>query len=536
MQTGDATRGSGLASREIHILMIAVMTGMFLGAIDGTIVITAMPAMVGDLGNLSQAPWIHVGFLLTQTIATPIIGKLSDIYGRKLTFQVTIVAFIVTSVACAAAQDMTQLIILRALQGIGAGGLLSLPMAIVGDILPPFERVKYQGYIAGTFAVASLLGPLAGGFFVDFLHWRWVFLVNLPIGIVSLIVVQRRLHIDRLPQRRSIDYLGAITLTLATAPLVVALLHAGDHYGWSSGTTVSLLAVSAVSAAAFLFIETRADDPILPLGLFSNRIVRPTMIGGFVVGIGMYGVMSFAGLFMQVVNGVTATAAGLLMAPNMLGVLISSIVSGRLIARTGNYKPYPATGAMLLALGTVLLATMDTGTHPASVAARLFLTGVGIGLIGPSITLIVQNAVPYRDLGVAMGGLSFIRSLGGALGTAVLGAIYSSRLNELIPRYVGEEAMAQLPDPEALRGQPTTIHELPEPVRSNVIDAFADTITYAMWVGVPMLLIAAAAFALIPRIPLRDRHEDDASVPTPEPLRTDRLATDPLAPESLATE
>jgi EmrB/QacA subfamily drug resistance transporter len=514
MQTGDATHadghGSGLAPREIHVLMIAVMSGMFLAALDGTVVITALPAMVGDLGNLSQAPWIQVGFLLTQTIATPIIGKLSDIYGRKPTFQVTIVVFLVASVACAAAQTMPQLVALRALQGIGAGGLLSLPMAIVGDILPPAERVKYQGYIAGTFAVASLLGPLVGGFFVDYLNWRWVFLVNVPIGVVSSLVVHRRLHIDRVAIPRTIDYLGAVMLSAATAPLVVALLYTGEKYGWRSGNTVGLFAVSAAASVAFVFVELHASDPILPMDLFANRVVRPTMIGGFVVGIGMYGVMSFAGLFMQVVNGVSATVAGLLTAPNMIGVLAASIVSGRLIAKTGNYKPYPACGALLLAIGTVMLATMSPDTPAWSVSLRLLVTGIGIGQIGPSITLIVQNAVPYRDLGVAMGGLSFVRSLGGAIGSAVLGAVYSTRLNELIPRYVGDDAMATLPDPSALRGQPSTIQDLPEPVRNHVIDAFADAITYAMWVAVPVLLVAFVVFLTVPRIPLRDRHEADA--------------------------
>jgi EmrB/QacA subfamily drug resistance transporter len=511
MQTGDRSggvAGSGLAPREIHVLMIAVMTGMFLAAIDATIVITALPAMVGDLGNLSQAPWITVGFLLTQTIATPIIGKLSDIYGRKLTFQVTIVVFLASSVLCALSRNMTQLVLLRGLQGIGAGGLLSLPMAIVGDILPPAERARYQGYIAGTFALASLLGPLVGGFFVDYLSWRWVFFVNLPIGAVSMYVVQRRLQIERELTARKIDYAGAAALTVATTPLVVALLHAGEKYGWSSPFTVSLFVLAAIGTVVFILIELRAEEPILPMQLFGNRVVATTMIGGFVSGIGLYGVTSFTSLFLQVVNGVTATAAGLLTTPNMVGVTTASIVSGRLIAKTGNYKPYPALGCLTLAIGALSLATMDEHTSIWGVAARLLLTGIGMGQIGPSITIIVQNAVSYRDLGVATAALSFVRSLGGSIGIAVIGAVYASRLNDLIPRYVGPEAMASIPDTSALRGRPEAIQELPPPVKEGVVRAFAESITHAVLYAVPVLVVAFVVFCMIPKIPLRTTFDE----------------------------
>lgn len=518
MQTGEVSSNSsdGLTPRQIHVLMLAVMTGMFLAAIDGTIVITALPAMVGDLGNLSQAPWINVGFLLTQTIATPIIGKLSDIYGRKLTFQLTIVGFLVTSAACGLAQDMTQLVLLRGLQGIAAGGLLSLPMAIVGDILPPAQRARYQGYIAGTFALASLLGPLAGGFFVDYLNWRWVFFVNLPIGAVSMLTVHRRLHLHTARTDRPIDYAGAAVLTVATAPLVLALLYAGEEYGWTASPTLALFAIALLGTVVFVLVEQRAADPILPLQLFSNRVVRTTMIGGFASGIGLYGVTSFVSLFLQVVDGVSATMAGLLTAPNMVAVLVASVVSGRLIAKTGNYKPYPVVGCILLTLGAVSLASMDADTGPVEVAVRLALTGFGMGQIGPSLIIIVQNAVSYRDLGVATAGLSFIRSLGGSIGIAVIGAFYSSELNARIPRYVGAEGMASVPDPSALQGKPSTIRDLPEPVQTRVLEAFADAITYAMWIAVPVLIITTIVFAMIPRVPLRDAHEGAAVSPAME--------------------
>jgi EmrB/QacA subfamily drug resistance transporter len=527
MHTEAANGGSGLAPRQIHIVMIAVMTGMFLASLDGTIVITALPTIVGDLGNLSQAPWITVAYLLTQTIATPIIGKLSDIYGRKQTFQATISLFLGASMLCALAQNMSQLVLLRALQGLGAGGLLSLPMAIVGDILPPAERARYQGYIAGTFALASLIGPLAGGFFVDYLNWRWVFFVNLPIGAVSMIAVQRRLHLTRELTNRSIDYLGAVALTAATAPLIIALLWGGEKYGWSSPPTVTLFVLAGAATVLFILIELRAEEPIVPMSMFSNSIVRTTMIGSFTSGIGLYGVTAFVAMFLQVVGGTSATVSGLLTVPNAVAITVASVVSGRFIARTGNYKPYPVLGVALLAFGALLLATMDVHTSRAGVAIRLLICGLGIGQIGPSLTIIVQNAVDYRDLGVATAGLSFIRSLGGSIGTAVLGAVYATQLNNLIPRYVGPEAMATLPNPDALRGQPSAIRQLPQPTQSDVLHAFADAITHSMRVAIPVLLVTLVVFAFIPKKPLRDSHEAGANASAQHNSLTGRTGDDP---------
>jgi EmrB/QacA subfamily drug resistance transporter len=492
--------------------MIAVMTGMFLAAIDGTIVNTALPTIVGDLGSLSQAPWITVGYLLTQTIATPIVGKLSDLFGRKQTYQVSILLFLVASVLAAGSQNMLQLVGFRALQGVGAGGLLSLPMAIVGDLLPPAERARYQGYIAATFALAALAGPLAGGFFADHLNWRWVFFINLPLGALSMIAVQRFLHIPRVATRRAIDFLGAITLSFATTPLVLALLWSGEKYGWSSGPTVGLFTMAVVGTAVFIRVELRAAEPILPMTLFSEPVVRTTMIGGFVVGIGIYAVNSYVPLFLQVVHGTSATASGLWTSPTMVAITIASVVSGRLIARYRNCKPYPIIGVAFLTVGAILLATMDVHTSTVGVAARVTITGIGMGQIGPSLTIIVQNAVAYRDLGVATAGLSFLRSLGGVIGSTVIGAVYANRVDVLIPRYVGAAGMASIPDTSALQGRPEVIRALPEPVRSEVIHAFADAITIAVRFAVPSLLVALVVFCFIPKVPLRDTF-DDAPMP-----------------------
>ena len=483
--------------------MIAVMTGLFLSALDATIVHTAIPTIVGDLGNLTQAPWIAVSYLLTQTISTPIIGKLSDIYGRKRVYQINIALFIASSVFAALAQNMGQLVFFRAIQGLGAGGLNALPMAIVGDVLPPAERAKYQGYISGTFMLAALMGPLAGGFAVDHLNWRWVFFVNLPIGGASMIAVHKYLHLERVATRRAVDYLGASALIVATTPLAFSLLWAGEKYGWSDTITLSLFAISALGTLIFVLIELRAEEPILPMTLFSNQVVRTTMLGGFIVGIAIFSMNSFTGVFLQVVNGVSATKSGLFMLPMMIGVTFASILSGRLIARTGNYKPYPIFGVTIMLVAALLLSTMDVHTSQWGVAARVAIAGLGVGQIGPSLTIIVQNAVEYRDLGVATAGFSFIRSLGGSVGSAVIGAVYAHRVDALIPRYVGQDNIDRLPDTAALRGRPSTILELPEPARSGVRRAFADAVVGSTRVVIPVLVVTLVVFSMIPKVPLR---------------------------------
>jgi EmrB/QacA subfamily drug resistance transporter len=492
---------------RIHLVMIAVVSGMYLAAVDGTIVNTALPTIVGDLGNLSQAPWIVVGYLMTQTISTPIIGKLSDIFGRRRTYQASISLFVLASLLAATSQSLAQLVAFRALQGIGAGGLLSLPMAIVGDLLPPTERARYQGYIAATFAVAVATGPLFGGLIVDHFSWRWIFFVNLPIGSLSIFAVQKLLHITRVPTRRSIDFLGAMALSAAVAPLIVALLYSGHRYGWTSPTTEGLIVISFAFTLVFVFIERRVAEPIMPLWLFTDKVVRPACIGGFIIGICMYAVNAYVPLFLQVVRGASSTTSGLLTVPNAVCITIASIVSGRLIQRFGNYRPYPLMGAALLALSAYLLSTMGTGASRFDVAFRLAIGGLGMGQLGPSMVLVVQNAVAYKDLGVATAGLSFLRSLGGVMGSAALGAIYSNRVETLIPRYVGPDALAAVPDVDALQGRPKVIRALDEPIRSQVIRAFSDSITTAVRWAIPTILVGFVVFLFLPNVPLRSRFE-----------------------------
>jgi EmrB/QacA subfamily drug resistance transporter len=505
-----------LSGRRIHIVMLAMMSGLFLAALDANIVSVAIPTISGELGGVDKIAWIITAYLLTQTIATPIIGKLSDIYGRKPTFQATILVFLVASAVCGAAPNIPALIAFRALQGIGAGGLLALPMAIVGDIIPPADRGRYQGYISATFAVSALLGPLVGGFLVDHLSWRSVFYVNLPIGCLSMALVQRYLVIPHRASRRQVDYLGAALLAAAVSPLLLAVTWGGNEHAWGSSTILGLLGGTAVALVLFVAWELRAPEPILPMRLFRNPIVSITCIGAFISGVGIYGGTLFVPLFLQVVRGVSATRSGISIAPMMLAVLTASITSGRLIARTGRYKIFPLSGVFLLTIGCILLATIDVHTTYLGVALRMIVLGAGMGQIGPSLMIIIQNAVDHRDLGVGTGAITFIRTLGGAMATAVLGAVFAARLDVLIPRYVGADALATVPDTAVLRGSPSEIQAIQDPaVHDGVVRAFADAMRATYLVAIPVCVVAFIIFSFVREMPLRQSIASDHDAVTP---------------------
>jgi EmrB/QacA subfamily drug resistance transporter len=517
--TAAATAATAVTGRRIHIVMLAMMSGLFLAALDANIVSVAMPTIAGDLGGVDQITWIITAYLLTQTIATPIAGKLSDLYGRKPTFQVTIVAFLAGSALCGAAPNMPALIAFRALQGIGAGGLLALPMAIVGDIVPPAQRGRYQGYISATFAISALLGPLVGGFIVDHLSWRWVFYVNLPVAVVSMALVQRYLVLPHRPSRRRIDYVGAALLAAGVSPLLLALHWGGDGtHAWLSPTIIGLLGWVVAVLVAFVLWELRASEPILPMRLFRSSVVSVTCVGAFISGAGVYGGALFIPTFLQVVRDLSATRSGMSVAPMMVAVLTASITSGRLIARTGRYKIFPISGVFLLTIGCILFATIDVHTTYAGIAARLVVLGFGMGQIGPSLMIIIQNAVEHRDLGVATGAINFIRTLGGAVATAVLGAVFAARLDVLIPRYVGEEGMATVPE-STLRGQPKEIAAIADPVvHDGVVRAFADAVRATYFVAIPACVVALVIFTFVREVPLRQSLHDDGEALSPHPI------------------
>jgi EmrB/QacA subfamily drug resistance transporter len=483
---------------QIMAVIWGLMIGLFLAALDQTIVATALPTMVGELGGLEQLSWVVTAYLLASTVTAPLYGKISDLYGRKVVFQAAIILFLAGSVLCGLSQNMAQLIAWRGLQGLGAGGLFVMSMTIIGDILSPRERGRYQGYFGAVFALASVAGPLAGGWLVDNVDWRWVFYINVPIGLVALVVTGSALNLAFVRRDHPIDFAGAATLVVSVSALLLAMVWGGNEYDWNSPVIIGLLIVGLAVGAIFLWWERRATEPILPPRLFRNRTFALTSAAGFIVGVAMFGGIVFLPLFLQVVIGASATNSGLLLIPMMGGIIGSSVIGGRLITRTGRYKIFPVIGATLVTVAFFLLSTMTPQTVLATASVYMFVLGVGVGMIMPVLVLAVQNAVDHRDLGVATSSNNFFRSLGGAFGTALLGAVFTgqltSRLAGLLPS-VGADR---------LTSSPASIAALPEAVRTQVVDAFANSIGTVFLVALPFTVLALILALLTPELPLRE--------------------------------
>jgi EmrB/QacA subfamily drug resistance transporter len=511
--TLDAGRG-GRERGTLWLSLGALLLGMFLAALDQTIVATALPTIVSELGGMDHLSWVVTAYLLAATAGTPLWGKLGDQFGRKRLFQLAIVIFLIGSMLCGAAQNMPQLIGFRALQGLGGGGLMVLSMAIVGDLVAPRERGRYQGLFGAVFGTTSVLGPLLGGVFVDQLSWRWVFYVNLPVGVVALAVIASALHIPVRREKHTIDYAGTFLIALLASGLVLIASLGGTTWAWASWQVAGLAVVTVAALAAFVAVERRAAEPVLPLGLFRVRTFALCCGIGFVVGFAMFGGMTYLPTFLQVVHGVSPTMSGVHMLPMVAGIFLTSTVSGQLISRTGRWKVFPVLGTAVTALGLLALHTLgpDSGTVRMGLSFALF--GLGLGLVLQVLVLAVQNAVGYRDLGVATSGATFFRSIGAAFGVAVFGTIFTRLLTENL-----SEALAGRPLPggvteEGLLHDPRAVAQLPAGERVAVLGGYSDAITDVFLYAVPVVLVAHALAWLLREDPLR------ASVQAPEASET----------------
>ncbi|MFI6372232.1 DHA2 family efflux MFS transporter permease subunit [Streptomyces sp. NPDC050546] len=467
----------------------ALLLGLLLAALDQTIVSTALPTIVSDLGGMDHLSWVVTAYLLAATAATPLWGKLGDQYGRKRLFQTAIVIFLIGSALCGTAQDMTQLIAFRALQGLGGGGLIVLSMAVVGDLVPPRERGRYQGLFGAVFGATSVLGPLLGGLFTQHLSWRWVFYVNLPVGVVALAVIATVLHLPRRSQRHVIDYLGTFLIAAVATCLVLVASLGGTTWGWGSAQIIGLAVLGVVLAVAFVAVERRAAEPVLPLKLFRVRTFTLAAVISFVVGFAMFGAMTYLPTFLQVVQGVSPTMSGVHMLPMVVGLLLASTASGQIVSRTGRWKVFPIAGTGVTTLGLLLLHQLDENSSTVQLSGFFLVFGLGLGLVMQVLVLIVQNAVPYEDLGVATSGATFFRSIGASFGVAVFGTIFAGRLgDELTDAFRG----ARLPpgvSVDTLEADPRGIAALPPGLRPPALHAYAVSITDVFLYAAPVALL-----------------------------------------------
>jgi EmrB/QacA subfamily drug resistance transporter len=514
MAAADAVNVDGEAptGRALTTIFAALMLGMFLAALDQTILSTALPTIVGDLGGLDHLSWVVTSYLLASTASTPLYGKLGDMYGRKPVFLAAILIFLAGSMLSGLSQTMGQLIGFRALQGIGAGGLMVGAQAIIADIVAPRERGRYMGLIGSVFAVASVAGPLLGGFLVETISWRWVFYVNLPIGIVAVLVVVFKLHLHTPAQRHAIDYLGAALLTAGVSALILLTTWAGNEYAWGSPVIAGLALASGALLAAFVWQERRAAEPIIPLSLFASPVFRVATSLGFLIGLAMFGAIIFIPLFLQLVYGVSPTSSGLRMLPLMAGLLAASVASGRLITRLGRYKAFPVAGTAITAIGMFLLSRLEVDTPPWVASVYMLVVGAGIGLVMQVLVLVVQNDAPARDVGVATATATFCRSMGGSLGVALLGAIFASRLAHGLAALPGDAA-ARLAG--GVNVSPEQVHALPAAVRHDFLLVFVDALQPVFLVGAGLTAATFALSWLLKEVPLRAATHANAAASPP---------------------
>jgi EmrB/QacA subfamily drug resistance transporter len=499
-------------SQRVRLIFAALLLVLLLASLDQTIVSTALPTIVGDLGGIQHLSWVVTAYLLASTVVGPLYGKLGDLYGRKIVLQTAIVIFLAGSALCGISGSMTQLIAFRALQGLGAGGLIVTTIAVVGDIIPPRERGRYQGYFGGVFGISTVIGPLIGGFLVDNLSWRWIFYVNLPIGAAALAVIAAAFHARTEKVRHRIDWLGAAVIAGSLSSIVLFTSLGGTTYAWGSPPMLAMISAGVALLVLFPFVESRASEPILPLGLFLNRIFNTTSAVGFIVGLALFGSVTYLPLYLQVVKGHSPTSSGLLLTPMMGGLLVTSILSGNLISRYGRYKPFPIAGTALMTVAVYLLSRLAVTTPTWVAALYMLVLGLGLGMVMQVLVLAVQNAVDYRLLGVATSGSTLFRQVGGSIGVAVFGAIFANRL--------GHELAQRLP-PDAhvpTAANPAIVRQLPPAIHAPYIASFATSLRPVFLAAAGVAFFAFLLTWLLREIPLRQTAAGETvaeSIPAP---------------------
>ena len=497
----------GKQPRSVRVVLLALMIAMLLAMLDNMIVGTAMPTIVGELGGLEHLSWVVTAYTLATAAATPLWGKLGDMYGRKGVFMTSIVIFLIGSALSGMAQDMGQLIGFRAVQGLGAGGLMVGVMAIIGDLIPPRERGKYQGMMAGVMALAMIGGPLVGGTITDHLGWRWSFYINLPLGAVALAMITIVLHLPKRERKKvSVDYLGAALLTVGITAIVLVTTWGGSEYDWNSAVIMELIAIGVAALAGFLFVETKAAEPIIPLHIFRNANFTLMSVVGFMAGFVMFGAVLYLPLFQQSVQGASATNSGLLLLPMLLAMMIVSLIAGRVTTNSGRYKIFPIMGSILMVTGLFLLAQMDTGTSRFTSGVYMAVLGAGMGFLMQITMLVAQNSVELKDMGVASSSTTLFRTLGSSFGVAIMGALFTGRVNDEMAARGGAGVTMHSAQLDA-----ASLAKLPAPVREAYEYAVASGTHAAFLVGAAVGLVAVVAALFVKEVPLRGAGPETAA-------------------------